>query len=706
MIFLKLSQILSAVQKLGVTAEASTDAEINGISFDSRRCKKGDIFFCKGTKFLPQYAELAVKAGASALVVEKGSKYTDTIALSHPQTPIVYTNDIKKAMALFSSDFYGDPLKNIMTVAVTGTKGKTTTCKMICDIINRDPAFRGALLNELLPSDAPHLTTPEAPDLMYAAEKCSTSGFTHLICEISSQAVKEDRIFGMSFDIGCFLNFGNDHISPTEHSSQEEYFNYKRKLFLNCGCVVCNSDCEKSIEIIKAIMDNDLACATQTRIFTFGFSNPSDFQGSDLTNTPEGCKFKLDNNGKELDICLTSGGKINAENALCAASVGRLLGVSDNDIVRALLVSRVAGRMEHLRSSDGCLDIIIDYAHNKMSFEAVFSHARSLGKAMTVVFGCPGNKAKCRRTELPEVALKHADRMIITDDDSGSEGFDAICSEMLQNIKTLLSSLPELRKRAILSKLSVIRSRRAAIENAINTVSENSEERTVLILGKGDERFISEKNGSELYEGDLTVAQKLLDRYNKKREIELILKAPEKFDKKLTVSVNDIDSAEALIFCFPFLSQNADLSVVCNSNTASVLRELCYRTGHAAHIKEITEKHIPHHTNGICFYIAPENEDIYRIAAKLAVKSGSESLAYIVPARGIMLDGVSYVRRLSLKNAELIENVTETPLLSDMIYAVENGVERCAVLDGRNKMSLTRMISSLEFDGSELIHTI
>ncbi len=704
-----LNILIDSVNRGGVTAEIIAKAQktnILGISFDSRRCKKGDIFFCKGINFQPKYADSAVKRGATAVCIEKNAPYADEIIentlSSHPQTAIVTVSNVKKALALASAELYRHPLSELKTIAVTGTKGKTTACNMIYNIINENPSLRGALLNNFLPPDATALTTPESPDFMYAARKCADLGYTHLVCEISSQAVKEERIFGMSFDIGCFLNFGLDHISPSEHRDTDEYFNCKKQLFLNCGCVVVNSNCQKSQEIIDLVIENDIKNTNKTEIHTFGFTENADFIGSSLTSTAEGCVFDFRYSKNTIALC-TLGGIYNSENALCSASVGKILGLSDSEIINGILNTRVSGRMERLSSCDGRIDVIVDYAHNKMSFDAVFELARSLKKEITVVFGCPGNKAKCRRRELAESALNYADRIILTDDDSASEGFQSIKNEITENIKSIVSSLPKSQKDEILSKISVIPDRKTAIKTAILNASENRETRTVLILGKGDDRFQLTENGRAFYEGDICVAKKALMSYNKAHELLLIAENASKFKEKITFVLSDISSASALISAFEIFSQESDISVICPNTIAEALRELCFKSGRMSRVVRANNTSFQGKAKDICFYIAPESADTVKFGTDIAIKNRTDILVYLSGTRGIMLNGTGFVKRLSLRSAVLINKISKTPYLEDMIFALENGIGRCVLIDGRDKASVTHLISSLEFSGSEVI---
>ncbi len=683
--------------------------EIFGLSFDSRRAHKGDLFFCKGEDFKSQYAFDALEKGICAICFEKNAAYAEeishTIKTYFPKTASLQVDNVKQFMTLCSDIFYGNPFSKLKSIAVTGTKGKSSTVQMICQILNQNPRFRGAILNDFLPPDAPTLTTPESPDLFFSAHRCAELGYTHIVCEISSQAVKEERIFGINFDMACFLNFGRDHISPREHKNEHEYFDCKKRLFFNCRCAVINSDCPKSDDIIHAIKENDAEIEEQkkTEIYTFGFNKSSDMRGENIKKTAEGCVFSINTIKKSFDICVTGEGLFNAQNALCASAVGTLCGANEHEIFNGIALSRVKGRMERLLSFDKNIEVIVDYAHNKMSFEAMFSHAAELGRPITAVFGCCGDKAICRRSELPEVALRYADRIILTEDDSASEGFEHIKNDVLKNVEVLISSHPELQKLKTRAKLSVISDRKTAIKSAIISAFENKEKRTVLILGKGCEQVMLTEKGKAFYEGDKNIAKKVLDSYAAMYETAFIIANTSVFNQRITVLSEDERALDQLFSALELLPVDVNLCAICPQDIEKSLRRRCFKLGRREKIFELSHGKKATLGNGICFYIAPQGDELIKLACDIAARSCSSLLVYISRERGIMLNGEGFVKSLSLDSARLINKYTKTPCLEHLISALDHGVERCAVIDGNSKMSLIHLVSGLEFSGSEIV---
>src|SRR5699024_1222613 len=148
-------------------------------------------------------------------------------------------SDVRKAMAVIAREFYQWPQNKLKLIGVTGTKGKTTTAYLLKDILQYTTNHKTALLSSIEISvdgknfvDA-HLTTPESLDLYRMMAEAVENGMSHLIMEVSSQAYKLHRVYGLHFDVGFFLNISPDHIGPLEHPSFEDYFYCKRQLLVN-----------------------------------------------------------------------------------------------------------------------------------------------------------------------------------------------------------------------------------------------------------------------------------------------------------------------------------------------------------------------------------------------------------------------------------------------------------------------------------------
>lgn len=268
------------------------------ISYDSRKVSASTLFFVKGATFKKEYLEQAISDGLGFYVSEKDYE----VAI-----PAILVNDIKQAMSLIAMEFYGHPEKQLKLLAFTGTKGKTTAAYFAYHILTQ--SYRPAMLSTMNTTlDGKHffkssLTTPESLDLFAMMAQAVANDRTHLIMEVSSQAYLVKRVYGLTFDVGVFLNISPDHIGPIEHPTFEDYFYHKRLLMKNSRAVVINSDMDHFSVLKEQVEDQE-----------------HDFYGSQSENQIENSKaFRFSATGKlagDYDIQLI--GRFNQENAVAA----------------------------------------------------------------------------------------------------------------------------------------------------------------------------------------------------------------------------------------------------------------------------------------------------------------------------------------------------------------------------------------------------
>ncbi len=453
---------------------------VTGASCDSRSVRPGDLFVCKGAAFTPAFLESALAAGATAYLCDAAR--ADELAAHAPGVPALVASDLRRAMAIASAEAFGHPDRDLPTVGITGTKGKTTTAYMLrsivdaahgerrCGMIGTVETFDGR-------ADEPSRnTTPEAPDLWRHLANARDAALAALVMEVSSQALKYDRTYGVDLDVACFLNIGLDHISPVEHVDFEDYFTSKLKIFSQCRTAVVNLDSDHADRVLEA-------AARAPHTLTFGIGRPeADAWADGIAHSEEGVAFTLHLNGWERRVQLPFPGDFSVSNALAAALAAHLLGVGPNDIVRGLARTRVPGRMEFYRSADRQLTAIVDYAHNKLAFESLLSAVAGTfaGARVIAVFGAVGGKARERRHELPEVAARYADYVVLTADDPWTEDPLDICREME---RALPEGYPH----------EVVIDREAAAARAFELAE--GEKSVVLLLAKGHEAYQLTREG-------------------------------------------------------------------------------------------------------------------------------------------------------------------------------------------------------------------
>ncbi len=466
-------------------------ARISAVTCDSRSAVPGSLFICKGAAFREEYLAQALSQGALAYVSEKRYGLP---------APCIRVTDIRAAMGLMADLAWGHPSGELKVIGLTGTKGKTTTAYFLKTMLDAWRAEQKlhpvGLLSTLVTDDGTArkpavLTTPEPLDLQRHLFNAVNAGCGYLVMECSSQALKYGRMTGVDLAAAAFLNLGEDHISPKEHPTAEDYFQSKLKIFDHAADAVVNLDSERAGEILAAAKAK--GCS---RIVTYSMKDPAaQVYGYGLKHTGRGVAFTLRTPAGEEEMGISFGGDFNVSNALCAVAAAGLVGVPLEFVRRGLERAAVPGRMETYEK-DG-KTVIVDYAHNGMALEALLrSVAESHpGVPITAVFGCVGDKALDRREGMGKAAGKFAHRVILTEDDPGGEAVEDICAEIGRSIAPFGK------------KFTIIPDRTQAVKTAIETAPSPA---VIVLAGKGAEQAQKRKNGPEPCVPDGMLAKKYL----------------------------------------------------------------------------------------------------------------------------------------------------------------------------------------------------
>ena len=455
--------------------------EITSVEYDSRRVAVGSLFVCvKGfTVDGHTFARSAAEKDASAIIVDStrtgfSKEELDQLAKEFGLC-IVEIEDTHKHLADLCANFFEHPEKKLAVYGITGTKGKTTTAFMLRAILEqsgRNTGLIGTVCNIIAgrKTHAEH-TTPESRDLFEMMDTLTRNDSDSLVMEVSSQALKLDRVRGLTYRTAAFTNLYEDHIAPNEHPDMEDYISCKLKIFDSCEIGILNLDCAVADRVKEY-------CKGKTDLITYSIDGEADFIARNLR--PErrghvtGTVFELDCEYYKCDIFVALPGKFNVYNALCAICSAVTEGIDIEDIKTALANISVPGRMQPIENNFG-VNILVDYAHNAPALESVLNTLKeyTTGRIITV-FGCGGNRSVTRRFEMGEVSGNLSDYTIITSDNPRKEEPDAIIADIITGISKTTG------------KYEVEPDRSKAIKLSINMAKEGD---TVLIAGKGHEDY-------------------------------------------------------------------------------------------------------------------------------------------------------------------------------------------------------------------------
>ncbi|NCB63098.1 MAG: UDP-N-acetylmuramyl-tripeptide synthetase, partial [Clostridia bacterium] len=405
------------------------------VSCDSQSVAENTLFIVKGAHFKGEYLADAIRKGAFAYIADH--EFPEGTGAT-----CLLVNNVRAAMALLADFYYDHPSRKLGVVGITGTKGKSSTTYYLKYIFDEYLATKkkpeSGVVSSIDTYDGverfeSHLTTPEPLDLERHFYNATESGLDYLTMEVSSQALKYDRMVGVELAAAVFLNIGYDHISPLEHPDFEDYFASKLRIFEHSRLVCINLDSDEAARIQSA-------AASCPRIITFSELDPAAaVYGSNVRKDGQDILFRVKTPRFNREFRLTMPGLFNVQNALAAISVCEGLGIPEQCIYVGLMKARVPGRMEVYNNANSNVTAIVDYAHNRLSFQKLFESVKEEypGRRVVIVFGCPGKKAVDRRKDLSEIAARYSDLVVITEEDAGEEDVLDISREMAVHVETV-----------------------------------------------------------------------------------------------------------------------------------------------------------------------------------------------------------------------------------------------------------------------------
>lgn len=463
-----------------------TSRDVGKISYNSKDVNTSTLFVCKGINFKEIYLQEAIDGGAFCYVSEKEYEGVNC-------NNIIVT-DIRLALAYLAKWFYEYDETSPKLIGVTGTKGKSTVTYFIkniltqggirCGYITTIDTFDGSETKESV------LTTPESLELYELLYKAKLNGCSWMVVEVSSQAEKMHRIEGLEFEAGVFVNISDDHISPHEHHSFEEYLDYKGKIVSRFRTAIINIDDEHSGEIINYAKEKG------HKVITYSVRNKNaDYFAGDITKNGFRSIFEVNTPTKKFDAVVKIAGEFNVANSLAASAIADIAGVDSSSAAAAIARTRVKGRMNIFQN--GKYIAIVDYAHNRHSLDAALTALKEYypDRGIIVAFGCPGEKALQRRYDMAEVASKYAKFVYVTSEDPGRVD----PCEIAKEVKGYLDGFG--------CENEIIIDRKTAVMTAIERLSEDE---ILIIAGKGSEHYQMVNGAAQPYESDTQLAEKYI----------------------------------------------------------------------------------------------------------------------------------------------------------------------------------------------------
>lgn len=453
-------------------------------TLDSRAVRPGDVFVAiqgehaNGADFIVE----AMQRGAAGILSERDFKQSST----QSSIPFLFTPELKARLPEIATFFYGNPSKRLSLCGITGTNGKTSVAHTIAQLWDAQPQQRGAiigtvgigLLDRLLENP---LTTPDILSVYRHLKTCADQGATQVAIEVSSHALVQGRVAGLSFKSLVFTNLTQDHLDY--HETMESYWQTKRRLLTDYPAKyrIVNLDDPYGLQFCQDCRAGKTVLPADTPLV--GYSCHSDAARSlsdilfltvkNIQRSSRGISAKCISPWGEGDFHIPGIGDFQLSNALAAIGVLCSQGANFLSVLHALSQSQaIPGRLNKLGGDGRLPTVVIDFAHTPDALAKVLQTLRPYCAGMlSVVFGCGGERDRAKRPLMLGVALQYADRVFITLDNPRQEPPEQIIADMLQAGGNR-------------EKIVIELNRRAAIEQAVKAAGAKD---MVLLAGKGHE---------------------------------------------------------------------------------------------------------------------------------------------------------------------------------------------------------------------------
>lgn len=454
----------------------SDNIDIKGLSYDSRKVLKGDIFFALNGTHTDghKFAQQAFSSGAVCII--------SSIKIKDCKVTNVVVDNITDAMSEIAAKFYDYPDKKLFIIGVTGTNGKTSITYMTESLfksLNLDIGVIGTISYRYADTviEAPN-TTPQSIDLYKMMSEMVKAKIKYLIMEVSSHALVLKRTKNIEFDVAVFTNLTRDHLDF--HKNMDNYFNAKKSLFYSLSNNLKNN---KKYAIINVddfygkqlfndnnISANKIAYSVKNKEgILYSFAN-------EIILSNKESSFKLNSNFGNKKVKINHIGLHNIYNILATFCICMAINIDFDTVIEKMeTVTGAPGRLERIKSPKN-FSVIVDYAHTDDALKNVLTAIKNLKPSKIItVFGCGGNRDKTKRPLMAKVACNMSDFVFITSDNPREENPVDITKDIEKGAK-------EINK----TNYKVIIDRKEAIKEALKTAKEGN---VILIAGKGHENY-------------------------------------------------------------------------------------------------------------------------------------------------------------------------------------------------------------------------
>jgi UDP-N-acetylmuramoyl-L-alanyl-D-glutamate--2,6-diaminopimelate ligase len=448
----------------------STEVTVDSLVTDSREVTENSLFACIGGSRVDghEFADQAARAGAAVLLCER------PIDVDGVVTQVV-VEDVRRALALVSSRFYGNPSSELKVVGVTGTNGKTSTVHYVGSILEtwgRPAGIMGTLGHRIKDSvkQGP-FTTPGAPELQGYMRRMVEQGLGYCIMEVSSHGLALSRVDHVNFDLVAFTNLTRDHLDF--HGTWASYRAAKMLLFGVGDKGRSLGENRRAVVNVGDETGREIANITPLPTLTYNLTGEADVRGRITELSETGISLDVAYEGKTVALHTKIRGRMNAENVLAAFAIATALGVEDKAIQDGIAnLKAVPGRMEFIEGPGR--RAVVDYAHTPDALERLLDDVRQLSKGKLIcVFGCGGDRDPGKRPEMGAIAGRFADIVIVTSDNPRTEDPLKIIEEIENG---LIAGV----------RYEVIPDRSEAIHRA---VALSARDDIIVVAGKGHEAY-------------------------------------------------------------------------------------------------------------------------------------------------------------------------------------------------------------------------